>query len=51
MLDAIATDRDPAITGEEARKPLEIILAIYESSRTGREVSLPLAAAEVGLKV
>ena len=51
MLEAIATDRDPAITGEEARKPLEIILAIYESSRTGREVSLPLAAAEVGLKV
>ena len=42
MIEAIATDRDPAITGEDARKPLEIILAIYESSRTGRPVALPL---------
>jgi UDP-N-acetyl-2-amino-2-deoxyglucuronate dehydrogenase len=42
LLAAIEEDRDPAITGEEARKPLEIILAIYESARTGREVTLPL---------
>jgi predicted dehydrogenase len=31
------------ITGEEARKPLEVILAIYQSARTGRQVTLPLA--------
>jgi UDP-N-acetyl-2-amino-2-deoxyglucuronate dehydrogenase len=42
LLDAIAGDRPPAITGEDARRPLEIILAIYESARTGREVTLPL---------
>lgn len=41
LLEAIATGRDPMITGEEARKPLEIILAIYQSARTGREVILP----------
>lgn len=45
MLDLIAAieeDRAPAIAGEDARKPLEIILAIYESARTGQEVKLPL---------
>ena len=41
LLEAIATGRDPMISGEEARKPLEIILAIYQSARTGREVVLP----------
>ncbi|HEX5505133.1 MAG TPA: Gfo/Idh/MocA family oxidoreductase [Thermomicrobiales bacterium] len=38
LLAAIEEDRDPAVTGEEARKPLALILAIYESARTGREV-------------
>jgi UDP-N-acetyl-2-amino-2-deoxyglucuronate dehydrogenase len=41
LLEAIATGRDPVISGEEARKPLEIILAIYGSARTGHEVVLP----------
>jgi len=44
LLAAIAADRDPVVTGEEARKPLEIILALYASARTGRAVPLPLAA-------
>ena len=44
MLEAIETGRDPAIPGEEARKPVELILAIYQSARTGAEVKLPLAA-------
>jgi predicted dehydrogenase len=39
---AILAGREPAVTGAEARKALEIILAIYESSRTGRPVTLPL---------
>lgn len=30
--------REPMITGEEAKKSVEIILAIYESARTGKEV-------------
>ena len=42
LLAAIEEDREPAINGEEARKPLEVILAIYESARTGQEVRLPL---------
>src|SRR5260370_22404222 len=33
LLDAIETGRPPTITGEEARKPLELILAVYPSAR------------------
>jgi UDP-N-acetyl-2-amino-2-deoxyglucuronate dehydrogenase len=44
LLDAIDTGRKPAIDGAEARKPLEIILAAYESARSGRDVTLPLLA-------
>jgi UDP-N-acetyl-2-amino-2-deoxyglucuronate dehydrogenase len=40
-----ADGRPPAVTGDEARKSLEIILAIYESSRSGTEVRLPLTPA------
>lgn len=43
VLAAIDTGRAPAIDGAEARKPLEIILAAYESARSGRDVTLPLA--------
>jgi predicted dehydrogenase len=42
MIAAIHDKREPALNGEEARKPLEIILAIYQSSRENREVFLPL---------
>jgi len=44
---AILEDRDPAVTGREARKALEIVLAIYESARTGRPVTLDAAQAEL----
>ena len=37
---AIAEDRDPMITGEEARKAVEVILAVYESAGTGKPVHL-----------
>ncbi len=40
MVDAIREDRLPLVTGEEGRKPLEIILAIYQSARTGQTVKL-----------
>ena len=43
FLQAILEDRAPAVTGAEARKSLEIILAVYHSSRTGQPVKLPLA--------
>lgn len=37
---AIMTDREPMVVGESARKAVELILAIYESVKTGREVKL-----------
>ncbi|RKY58522.1 MAG: gfo/Idh/MocA family oxidoreductase [Candidatus Latescibacterota bacterium] len=40
MVRAIREDREPYITLESARHAVEIINAIYESSRTGREVFL-----------
>lgn len=40
---AIRSDRPPVVPGAEGRKALEIILAIYQSSRTGQPVTFPLA--------
>jgi predicted dehydrogenase len=40
LCQAILTGRDPMITAASARKAVELILAIYESARTGREVIL-----------
>ncbi|MBC7784130.1 MAG: Gfo/Idh/MocA family oxidoreductase, partial [Burkholderiales bacterium] len=37
---AIHTNTQPLIHGAEGRRPLEIILAVYESSKTGKEVRL-----------
>lgn len=42
VVDAIINDRAPLVSGEEAKKPLEIILAAYKSSATGMPVKLPL---------
>ena len=36
---AIREDRDPAVDGAEARRAVELVLAIYESARTGRPVA------------
>jgi predicted dehydrogenase len=38
MVNAIREDRDPVLTGRDARVSLAIIMAIYESSRTGRAI-------------
>jgi predicted dehydrogenase len=38
--DAVLSGRPPGTPGEEARKSLALVLAIYESARAGREVSL-----------
>jgi UDP-N-acetyl-2-amino-2-deoxyglucuronate dehydrogenase len=40
FIGAVREHRDPAVTGREAVKSLEIIQAIYESSRTGATVAL-----------
>ena len=40
MVDAIRSDREPVLTGEDARASLAINMAIYQSSREGRSVSM-----------
>ncbi|HHV58969.1 MAG TPA: Gfo/Idh/MocA family oxidoreductase [Clostridiaceae bacterium] len=40
MVDAIIYDRKPLVDQYEGKKPVEIILAIYESSQTGKIVRL-----------
>lgn len=42
MIQAIHEGREPAVNGEEARKSVDLILACYESARTGKEVKLPV---------
>ena len=40
FVDAIRTNRAPAVDGREGRKAVQLICAIYESNRTGRSVEL-----------
>ncbi|MBQ7519070.1 MAG: gfo/Idh/MocA family oxidoreductase, partial [Clostridia bacterium] len=42
VLTAIEQDRAPAITGEDGRRTIELITAIYLAGSTGRQVDLPL---------
>lgn len=42
LLAAIEEGRQPVLNGQEARKAVELILAIYRSSETGQLVKLPL---------
>lgn len=41
MIRAIRTGSKPLVDAEEGRRPVEVILAIYESARTGEEVPIP----------
>jgi len=43
FLQAVRDGRPPAVTGRDARKSLEVIVAIYQSSRTGQPVRLPVS--------
>ncbi|NOY79612.1 MAG: Gfo/Idh/MocA family oxidoreductase [Kiritimatiellaeota bacterium] len=40
MVRAIREERDPYITGESARKAVDLILAIYDSARMGQDVAV-----------
>lgn len=40
MVHAVKEDREPMVNGEEARKSVDLVLAVYESARTGKEVHL-----------
>ena len=42
MIDAIENDRQPYVSGEDGRRALELVLAIYKSAAEGRPVKLPL---------
>jgi predicted dehydrogenase len=44
FLQAILEDRDPAVTGREGRKPVEIFTAVYRSQRDRQPVRFPPAA-------
>lgn len=46
MMQAIWEDREPLCNGVEGRKPLEIVLAIYQSARSHKPVKLPLNSAD-----
>jgi len=42
FINAIQNGTEPLVDGEQGRKSVEIILAIYQSSWTGKQVQLPL---------
>ncbi|MBC7320571.1 Gfo/Idh/MocA family oxidoreductase [bacterium] len=42
IISSLKEGKTPPIDGNEARKAVEIIIAIYEANRTGQEVKLPL---------
>ncbi|MDD2599295.1 MAG: Gfo/Idh/MocA family oxidoreductase [Kiritimatiellae bacterium] len=42
VIEAIKEDREPYITAEDGRRALELVLAIYKSSKEGTSVKLPL---------
>lgn len=42
FLDALLNNREPLVNGEEGRKSVEIIQAIYRSGRTGQTLRFPL---------
>ena len=42
FVEAVKTGKAPMVDGEEGRKSVEIILAIYQAAKTGRAVKLPL---------
>ncbi len=42
FVNAILTDAEPPVTGEDGKKALEIILGAYESARIDMPIDLPL---------
>jgi predicted dehydrogenase len=41
FIEAVDTGRDPIVSGGQGKKALDIILAIYQSQKTGQPVELP----------
>lgn len=42
LFTAILTEKEPKVNGEEGRKVIEVITAIYQSASSGQPVSLPI---------
>ena len=42
VIDAIENNRQPYVSGEDGRRALELVLAIYKSKKEGRIIKLPL---------
>ena len=40
IVDSIANHREPLVNGREGLRPLKLILAVYESARTGKPVKM-----------
>lgn len=47
VVDAVGAGREPAVTGADGRAALAVVLAAYESARTGREALVDQASAGV----
>ena len=43
MMTALETGRDVAITGEDGRRTIELITAIYKAGATRQAVALPIS--------
>lgn len=50
VIDAIETGREPLVSGAKGKKALEIILAIYQSQKTGKPVDLPTVFSTADMK-
>jgi UDP-N-acetyl-2-amino-2-deoxyglucuronate dehydrogenase len=50
FLDAVEQNRDPLVSGEKAKKALEIILAIYKSMKESRAIDLPIQFSTTEMK-
>jgi predicted dehydrogenase len=38
FVEAVRNNRQPMVSGEDAKKAVEVILGIYESSKQGKEI-------------
>ncbi len=43
FVDCVQKDKQPLVTGEDGREVLQVIMAAYESARTGHKVALPFS--------
>lgn len=50
VIAAIRDNREPLVSGEKGKKALEIILAIYQSQKTGKAVELPNSFSTLEMK-